>query len=66
MREKNKNSSFITWFEDIWEEVEVQFYGITGAIMFFGLVYLFFKPTWMEPLVDFFYSIKLSFLCLNS
>ena len=52
----------IAWLEDIWEEMEIQFYGIGGAIVFFLLVYLFFHPSWMSPLIKFFYNIKLFIL----
>ena len=52
--------SFVTWLEDIWEEIEIQFYGIIGAIFFFTLVYFIFHPLWMRPLFDFFSNIKLS------
>ena len=54
MNKESNNKSFIAWLEDIWEEIEIQFYGITGAIFFFVLVYIFFKPNWMRPLINFF------------
>ena len=59
MRRERTNKSLIIWIEDIWEEIEIQFYGITGAIFFFIIVYFTFHPTWMRPLFDFFES-KLS------
>ncbi len=48
------NKSFVTWLEDIWEEIEIQFYGIIGAVFFFILLYFVFQPSWMNPLIDFF------------
>ena len=51
------NKSFLTWFEEIWEEIEIQFYGIVGALAFFALLYLFFHPSWMRPLFDFLTNI---------
>ena len=38
------DTSFITWLEDIWEEIKIQFYGIIGAIFFLVLVDVFFQP----------------------
>ena len=58
MRGENNNKSIFDWLEDIWEEIEIQFYGIIGSIFFFVLVYLLFKPSWMRPLIEFFYDIK--------
>ena len=46
------NKSFLTLFEEIWDEIEIQFYGIIGALAFFALLYLFFHPIWMTPLFD--------------
>ena len=54
MKSKNKFQSIITWIVEIWEEVEVQIYGITVAISFFALIYLFFHPAWMRPLIEVF------------
>ena len=54
MKRERKNVSFFIWLEEIWEEVEVQFFGITGAILFFIIVYFIFKPNWMRPLFDLF------------
>ena len=56
MKRENKNKPFLIWIEEIWEEIELQFYGITGAIIFFVVFYFIFHPTWMKPLVDFFYK----------
>ncbi len=53
MEREKKNKSFLNWIEDIWEEMEVQFYGITGAIFFFVVVYFIFQPPWMRPLFNF-------------
>ena len=52
IRENNKSTS--SWLEEIWEEIEIQFFGIIGAIFFFVLLYLFFQPSWMRPLIDIF------------
>ena len=52
------NKSFLSWFEEIWEEIEIQFYGIIGALAFFTLLYLFFHPIWMSPLFDFLTNIN--------
>ena len=60
MKRENKNKSIFIWIEEIWEEIEVQFYGITGAIIFFIIVYFVFQPLWMRPISDLFSKIKLS------
>ncbi len=54
MEKESKNKSFLFWIEEIWEEIEVQFYGITGAIFFFILIYLIFEPHWMRTVFDLF------------
>tara|TARA_Y100001968_G_scaffold213365_1_gene196371 strand:+ start:183 stop:371 length:189 start_codon:yes stop_codon:yes gene_type:complete len=59
MEKDNKNQSFFIWIEEIWEEIEVQFYGIMGAIFFFIVIYFIFKPIWMKPVLDLFSKIKL-------
>ena len=46
----------MNWIEEIREEIEIQFYGITGAIFFFVLFYFIFKPSWMKNIVDFFFE----------
>ena len=60
MKKEINNKPFITWIEEFWEEFEIQFYGITGAIFFFFCVYAFFHPSWMGPLIDYFKNIKMS------
>ena len=60
MEKESKNKSFLIWIEDIWEEIEVQIYGIIGAISFFCVIYLIFQPHWMSPIFDLFSKIKLS------
>ena len=60
MNKKNFNKSILVWIEEIWEEIEIQFYGIMIAMLFFVLVYLFFHPLWMKPLSDLFKIIKLT------
>jgi len=59
MERESKNKSFFIWIEEIWEEIEVQIYGIGGAIFFFCLIYVIFEPRWMSPIVDLFSKIKL-------
>ena len=58
MRRENNNKSISDWLEDIGEEIEIQFYGIIGAIFFFVLIYLLLKPSWMSSVIEFFYEIK--------
>ena len=60
MERESKNKSFLIWLEDIGEEIEVQIYGIIGAIFFFGVIYFIFQPHWMSPIFDLFSKIKLS------
>ena len=59
MEKESKSKSFFIWIEEIWEEIEVQFYGIIGALSFFIVIYFIFKPLWMKPLFDLFSKIKL-------
>ena len=54
MKRETNNESIFTWFEEIWEAIEVQFYGIFGALLFFLMIYLFFQPAWMKPLTNIF------------
>ena len=56
MKRESKNKTFFIWIEEIWEEIEVQFYGIIGAIFFFVVVYFIFQPSWMTPVFNFFRS----------
>ena len=58
MVRKSKNKSFLNWIEEILEEVEVQFYGILGAIIFFIIVYFIFKPSWMKTVFDIFLNVN--------
>ena len=60
MRRESKSKTFIIWLEEIWEEIEIQFLGIAGAIFFFVVIYFVFHPFWMRPLFDVFLHIKLS------
>jgi len=60
MERESKNKSFLIWIEDIWEEIEVQIYGIIGAIFFFCVIYFIFHPHWMRPVIDLLSKIKLS------
>ena len=60
MERESKNKSFLIWIEEIWEEIEVQIYGIIGALFFFGVIYFIFQPSWMSQVFDLFSKIKLS------
>ncbi len=59
MERDSKNKPFYIWIEEIWEEIEVQFYGIIGAIFFFFVIYFIFQPLWMRPVIDLLSKIKL-------
>ncbi len=54
MERESKNKSFLIWIEEIWEEIEVQIYGIIGAIVFFAVIYIIFQPLWMNVVFDLF------------
>tara|TARA_B100000902_G_scaffold315466_1_gene306501 strand:- start:124 stop:324 length:201 start_codon:yes stop_codon:yes gene_type:complete len=56
MERDSEHKSFFIWIEEIWEEIEVQFYGIIGAIFFFILVYLIFRPSWMKEVFHIFFE----------
>ncbi len=58
MERDSRNKSFFFWIEEIWEEIEVQFYGIIVAILFFVVVYLIFQPLWMRPVIDLFRKLN--------
>ena len=58
MERESKNKFFLIWIEDIWEEIEVQIYGIIGAIFFFCVIYFIFQPYWMNPIFDLFSKMK--------
>ena len=55
MEKESKNKSFLIWLEEIGEEIEIQFYGLTGAIFFFIVVYLIFQPPWMKAVFHLFF-----------
>ena len=59
MQTEAKNKSFLIWIEEIWEEIEVQFYGIIGAIFFFTVIFFIFQPLWMRTVFDLFSKSKL-------
>ena len=59
MEKESKNKSFLIWIEDIWEEIEVQIYGIIGAIFFFCVIYFIFQPLWMSSVFDLFGNFQL-------
>ena len=56
MKGERKNKFFLIWIEEIWEEIEVQFYGIVGAIFFFVVIYFIFQPNWMKTAFDLFFE----------
>ncbi len=58
MQRKSNNKNLVMWLEEIWEEIEIQFFGIAGAILFFFLIYLIYHPLWMKPLVEIFFRSK--------
>ena len=58
MERDSRNKTFFIWIEDIWEEIEAQFYGIIGAIFFFVLIYFIFQPLWMRPVIDLFSKVQ--------
>ncbi len=58
MNKERRNKSFLIWIEDIWEEIEIQIYGLMGAIFFFVVLYFIFQPTWMNPLFNFVFKSK--------
>ena len=60
MVRESKSKSFFNWIEEIQEEVEIQFYGITGAIIFFIILYFIFKPSWMKNVLDVFLNLNCS------
>ncbi len=59
MEKESKNKSSLIWVDELWEEIEVQFYGIIGAIFFFIVVYLIFQPPWIRSVFDLFSKSKL-------
>ena len=59
MERGNIKKKIIIFLEDIWEEIEIQLFGIVGAIFFFLLVYFIYHPLWMKSLVDILLSIKI-------
>ena len=56
---ERESKKLLIWIEEIWEEIEVQIYGILGAIFFFGVIYFIFQPHWMSKVFDLFSKIKL-------
>jgi Na+/H+ antiporter NhaC len=52
---RNTDNQILTWLDEIREEIEINFYGIAFALIFFFIVYLFFDPPWMSPLINYFY-----------
>ena len=59
MERESKNKFILLWIEEIWEEIETQFYGIIGALIFFVIIYFIFQPTWMKALFEVFSKSKL-------
>ena len=58
--EREKNKSLRIWIDEFWEEIEIQFYGVIGAILFFVLIFFIFQPPWMRSVVHLFWKVKLS------
>tara|TARA_B100000579_G_scaffold14339_1_gene10255 strand:- start:212 stop:400 length:189 start_codon:yes stop_codon:yes gene_type:complete len=58
MERESKNKSYLIWIEEIWEEIEVQIYGIIGSIFFFVVIYFIFRPHWMIQVFNLFSKIK--------
>tara|TARA_B100000965_G_scaffold111161_1_gene91758 strand:+ start:964 stop:1137 length:174 start_codon:yes stop_codon:yes gene_type:complete len=56
MERESKNKSFFIWIEEIWEQIEIQFFGIIGSIFFFIVVYLVFQPPWMKAVFHLFFE----------
>ena len=56
MEREGKNKSLFIWIEEIWEEIEIQFYGIIGAIIFFFVIYYIFQPQWMKNVINLFFK----------
>ena len=54
MVKESKDKTFLNWLEDVREEMEIQFYGIVGAIFFFIVFYFIFKPSWMKNVLELF------------
>tara|TARA_B100000965_G_scaffold293503_1_gene251392 strand:- start:103 stop:270 length:168 start_codon:yes stop_codon:yes gene_type:complete len=54
MERDSKNKTLLVWIEEIWEEIEVQFFGIIAAIFFFVVIYFVFQPLWMRTVFDLF------------
>ena len=54
MKKESNINSFFPLLEEIWEEVEIQFYGITGAILFFIVIYFIFQSIWMRTVFHLF------------
>ena len=54
MEKESKNKSILIWIEELWEEIEIQFYGILGAIIFFVMIYFIFQPPWMKHVLNIF------------
>jgi len=58
MERDNQNKSLFIWIEEFWEEVEIQIYGITGAIFFFVVIYFIFQPLWMKYVFEIISKMK--------
>ncbi|WP_269606435.1 hypothetical protein [Prochlorococcus marinus] len=58
MERESKDKYILIWIEEIWEEIEVQIYGIIGAIFFFGAIYFIFQPHWMRSVFDLFRKLN--------
>ena len=59
MKKERKIKLLTNWLDEIWEEIEIQFIGIIGALSFFIFIYFWFHPSWMRPVIDLLHKIKL-------
>ena len=60
MKRESKYKFVRIWIEEIWEEIEIQCYGIICAILFFAVIYFIFQPLWMRTVFHLFWKIKLT------
>ncbi len=56
MERESKNKTFLIWVEEFWEEIEVQIFGIIGAILFFSVIYFIFQPHWIRNVFNLFFN----------
>tara|TARA_Y100001968_G_C19424842_1_gene753756 strand:- start:1787 stop:1966 length:180 start_codon:yes stop_codon:yes gene_type:complete len=59
MENRNNKSALKNLLEEIWEEIEIQLFAILSALIFFSLIFLFFKPNWMSPVKNILENLSL-------